>query len=168
MPRSSVWCRSFWQTQDGTVVAAAYGVLPSHGDPSLLHALQGMDDMHDTNHQAALLLQDAMNGLQYGNPRSLTVTMQHFIRVQEAVQGDKLAWGPLLDLSTLPGVMHVSAAQGAAACERCESGSKVPAKVHMVCSLAGLQLPVSQMVCADLIQGVCGSLHELELQSNFR
>lgn len=72
--------------------------------------MQEMQDVHAKDHQAAQLLQNAINGLQYGSPRSLAMTLQHFTQVQEAVQGGKQAAVSSLDLSTLSGVMHVSEA----------------------------------------------------------
>ena len=41
--------------------------------------------MKAKDHQAAELLQHAINGLLYASPRSLVITLQHFCRVQDAV-----------------------------------------------------------------------------------
>jgi hypothetical protein len=80
---------------------------------------QELPKVHANDHQAAHLLQNAINSWAYGSPRSLIITLQHFTRVHEAVHGgsaESAASGGV-DLSTLAGVMHVSgaiAAQNAA------------------------------------------------------
>jgi hypothetical protein len=67
--------------------------------------------VHASDHQAAHLLQNAINSWAYGSPRSLSITLQHFTRVLEAVHnGAAPAAGENRDLSTLAGVMHVSSA----------------------------------------------------------
>jgi hypothetical protein len=48
-------------------------------------ALQELPTLKATDHQAADLLQHAINGLLYASPRSLVITLQHFCRVQDAV-----------------------------------------------------------------------------------
>ncbi|KAF6257812.1 ClpP/crotonase-like domain-containing protein [Scenedesmus sp. NREL 46B-D3] len=77
-----------------------------------LHAaLQGLQRelpaVHVSDHQAAHLLQNAIQSWAYGSPRSLTITLQHFMRVHDAVHGGRAAAGGQADLSTLTGVMHM-------------------------------------------------------------
>jgi hypothetical protein len=75
---------------------------------------QELPDVHANDHQAAHLLQNAINSWAYGSPRSLIITLQHFMRVYEAVHGGPAAAAAAasdgVDLSTLAGVMHVSSA----------------------------------------------------------
>lgn len=76
--------------------------------------------MNASDHQAAHLLQNAINSWTYGSPRSLAITLEHFTRVHEAVHSSAAAATAAssrgagqaeLDLSTLAGVMQVSAAE---------------------------------------------------------
>ncbi|WIA16505.1 hypothetical protein OEZ85_013183 [Tetradesmus obliquus] len=76
--------------------------------------LQGLQQelpaVHASDHQAAHLLQNAISSWAYGSPRSLAITLQHFTRVHDALQGSSAAAaaaaGSSADLSTLAGVMH--------------------------------------------------------------
>lgn len=47
--------------------------------------LQELPGLKSHDHQAAELLHHAINGLLYASPRSLAITLQHFVRVHEAV-----------------------------------------------------------------------------------
>jgi hypothetical protein len=74
---------------------------------------QELPAVHASDHQAAHLLQNAISSWAYGSPRSLAITLQHFMRVQYALQGSSAAAAAAAaasgaDLSTLAGVMHVS------------------------------------------------------------
>jgi hypothetical protein len=73
---------------------------------------QELPAVHASDHQAAHLLQNAITSWAYGSPRSLTITLQHFTRVYDAVHGSSAAAAAAAgcgsDLSTLTGVMHVS------------------------------------------------------------
>jgi hypothetical protein len=96
------------------LVALCFGhcVFDCHTCYCCCNCLQELPEVHAHDHQAAHLLHNAINSWAYGCPRSLIITLQHFMRVYEAVHGGaaESAASNGVDLSTLAGIMHVSGA----------------------------------------------------------
>jgi hypothetical protein len=112
--------------------------------------LQELPTLRAEDHQAAELLQHAINGLLYASPRSLVITLQHFCRVRDAVAARRQQHGsngsdggcwemqpaswPLgvtvdgsvkgePDLSTLRGVMQVRGRGNADVCSNLDGSN---------------------------------------------